>query len=88
MTENTATAAITYYGADWCRDCVRSKALLNGAGVEFVEFDVEQSAELAAKAEAIAGRKNIPVIVFADGEFMVEPSDADLKAALSVRNLI
>jgi glutaredoxin len=82
------TAAVTYYGADWCRDCVRSKKFLDGNGVQYVEHNVEQSAELAAKAESIAGRKNIPVIVFADGEFMVEPSDADLKAALSVRNLI
>jgi glutaredoxin len=61
---------------------------LNGAGVEYVEHDVEQSAELAAKAESIAGRKNIPVIVFADGEFLVEPSDAALKDALTARNLI
>ncbi|MEY4366861.1 MAG: hypothetical protein RLZ28_276 [Actinomycetota bacterium] len=88
MTETISTAAVTYYGADWCRDCVRSKKFLTAAGVEYVENDVEQSAELAAKAESIAGRKNIPVIVFADGEFLVEPSDAALKEALTARNLI
>ena len=86
MTETTA--AVTYFGADWCRDCVRSKAFMNAAGVKYVEHNVEESAELAAQAEAIAGRKNIPVIVFADGEFLVEPSDADLKDALTARNLI
>ena len=88
MTESTSPAAVTYYGADWCRDCVRSKAFLNGAGVAIVEHNVEDSADLAAEAESIAGRKNIPVIVFADGEFLVEPSDVALKEALTVRSLI
>ena len=79
---------VKFYGADWCIDCRRSKALLNAEGVEFDMKDVEQSAELAAEAEAIAGRKNIPVIQFADGAVLVEPSDADLRAALSERGLI
>jgi len=81
-------AEVTYYGAEWCTDCRRSKALLTKEGVAFEEKNVELSAELASEAEAIAGRKNIPVIVFADGAHMVEPSDADLKAALSARGLI
>jgi glutaredoxin len=81
-------AEVTFYGADWCSDCRRSKSLLNTLGVEYDMKDVEQSADLAAEAEAVAGRKNIPVVVFADGEFMVEPSDVDLHAALSKRDLI
>lgn len=81
-------AEVTFYGADWCSDCRRSKSLLNTLGVDFDMKDVEQSADLAAEAEAVAGRKNIPVVVFADGEVMVEPSDADLHAALSKRELI
>ncbi|MEO0023606.1 MAG: hypothetical protein RL196_47 [Actinomycetota bacterium] len=88
MTDSNSTAAVTYYGADWCVDCRRSKAVLNASGVAYVERNVEESAELAAEAEAIAGRKNIPVILFADGEFLVEPSDADLKAALASRSLV
>lgn len=81
-------AEVTYYGADWCRDCRRSKALMDAAGVAYETKDVEQSAELAAEAESIAGRKNIPVIVFADGEFLVEPSDPDLNEALAKRGLL
>jgi glutaredoxin len=81
-------AEVTYYGADWCTDCRRSKAFLNANSVKFVENNVEESAELASKAEAIAGRKNIPVIQFKDGAFLVEPSDADLKAALEARGLL
>jgi mycoredoxin len=81
-------AEVTFYGADWCSDCRRSKALLNAEGVEYDLKDVSESAELAAESEAIAGRKNIPVIRFADGAFLVEPSDADLKVALQERGLL
>ena len=28
-------AEVTFYGADWCSDCRRSKSLLNTLGVEF-----------------------------------------------------
>ena len=81
-------ADVTYYGADWCSDCRRSKAQMDGLGINYEEKNVEQVAEFATEAESISGRKNIPVIVFADGEFLVEPSNADLEAALAKRNLI
>ena len=80
-------SAVTYYGAEWCSDCRRSKKLMDTLGVAYLEQNVEESAELAAKAEAIAGRKNIPVIVFEDGVHLVEPSDADLYAELKIRGL-
>ena len=73
---------ITMYGADWCSDCRRSKALLDTEGVDYDYIDVEQSAEAADAAKAISGRMNIPVIVFTDGSFQVEPSDAELLAKL------
>ena len=79
---------ITYYGADWCSDCRRSKALMNTLGVEYDEKNVEQFPEFAAEAESIAGRKNIPVIQFKDGVVLVEPSDAALHAELTVRGLL
>ncbi|QKJ25730.1 NrdH-redoxin [Aquiluna borgnonia] len=81
-------AEIEFYGADWCGDCRRSKALLNTLGVEFEMHDVEQSAEEAEKAKAISGRTNIPVIKFADGTHLVEPSDAVLHAELKLRGII
>jgi glutaredoxin len=79
---------VTFYGADWCSDCRRSKSLLETLGVEYDMKDVEKSADLAAESEAIAGRKNIPVVQFKDGHFMVEPTDADLHAELTKRGLI
>jgi glutaredoxin len=79
--------AVTYYGAEWCSDCRRSKKLMDTLGVSYLEQNVEESAEMAAKAEEIAGRKNIPVIQFEDGVFLVEPTDADLYAELKIRGL-
>lgn len=83
MTNTVETPSlVTMYGADWCRDCRRSEALLNELGVDWVKVDVEQSAEAAETAKTISGRMNIPVVHFPDGSFQVEPSDADLKAKL------
>lgn len=81
-------AEIEFYGADWCGDCRRSKSLLNTLGVEYDMFDVEESKEHADKAQAISGRTNIPVIKFADGVHLVEPSDAVLHAELKIRGLV
>lgn len=79
---------VKFYGADWCGDCRRSKSLMNTLGVDYELKDVEHNPEFAVEAEQIAGRKNIPVIQFADGKFLVEPSDAELHAELTVRGLI
>ena len=81
-------AEIVMYGADWCGDCRRSEALLNALKVEFEKRDVEQSAEYTEEARSISGRTNIPVIVFSDGKFLVEPSDPELHAELSIRGLL
>lgn len=79
---------VVMYSADWCSDCRRSKALLGSLGVEYELKDVEHSPEFTEEARAISGRTNIPVVQFADGTFLVEPSDAALKAELEKRNLI
>lgn len=81
MTTNDTT--ITMYGADWCRDCRRTEALLNTLGADWTKVDVESSAEAADAARAISGRTNIPVVVFPDGSHLVEPSDDEVRAKLS-----
>ncbi|MGV8912957.1 MAG: glutaredoxin family protein [Rhodoglobus sp.] len=72
----------TMFGADWCRDCVRSEALLNSLDVEWDKVDVEKDPAAAERAQAISGRLSIPVVYFTDGTFQVEPSDKELKAKL------
>ena len=85
MSETTTAnpAKVTMYGADWCRDCRRSEALLNSLDIEWEKVDVEKDPTAADRAHAISGRLNIPVVHFTDGTFQVEPSDNDLKTKLA-----
>lgn len=79
---------VTMFGADWCRDCRRSKALLDRLGVDHDYVDVEADPSAADRAEAISGRKNIPVVVLPDGRHLVEPSDAELQAELTASGVV
>jgi mycoredoxin len=82
MSENTAFDKVTMFGADWCGDCRRSKALLDGLGIDYDYVDTEAIEDAADRARAISGRMNIPVIVFPDGSHLVEPSDPQLREKL------
>lgn len=73
---------IQMYGADWCRDCRRTKAQLDGLGVAFEYIDLERDEAAVEEAKRISGRMNIPVVVFPDGTHQVEPSNADVEAKL------
>jgi mycoredoxin len=91
MTNSTAAPAdtrLTMFGAEWCRDCRRSKKLLDGLGVEYDYVDLESVADGADRARAISGRTQIPVLVFADDTHLVEPSDADVRAKLTALGTI
>jgi mycoredoxin len=77
------------YSADWCGDCRRSKRLMNELNVAYTIIDVENDPAAAAKVQEInGGAQSIPVIVFADGTHLTEPSDIDLKAKLSAMGII
>ena len=78
----TSDARLTMYGADWCHDCRRTQAQLDGLGVAYDYIDVAESAEAADLARSISGRTNIPVVVYPDGAHHVEPSNADVEAKL------
>ncbi|WP_413320680.1 glutaredoxin domain-containing protein [Agrococcus sp. 1P02AA] len=84
MSEQT----IRVYGADWCRDCRRTKQQLDGLPVEYEYIDVEHDDAAAAEAQRIAGRMNIPVVVYPDGAHQVEPSNAEVEAKLRELALI
>jgi mycoredoxin len=77
------TADITIYGADWCGDCRRAKQYLAKNEIAYAWVDVEANPEeIETVMRYNDGRKNIPVVVFADGTHLTEPSDADLDAKL------
>lgn len=70
---------LTVYGAGWCPDVKRSRALLDREGVEYSYVDVEADADAEQRVRALqGGERRIPTIVWDDGTFLVEPSDAEL----------
>ncbi len=76
--------AITMYGADWCSDCLRSKALLDERDVEYRYVDLErQPDQLDEVLKRNDGRRMIPVIVFPDGSHLTEPTDEQLAKKLT-----
>jgi len=67
----------------WCRDCRRSKSLLDDQGIDYEYVDTENIEDAADRARSISGRTNIPVIVFPDGSHLVEPTDPELQSKLA-----
>ncbi|AZS42697.1 glutaredoxin family protein [Microbacterium oleivorans] len=79
---------ITMFGAEWCRDCRRTKAQLDSLGVDYRYVDLEAEPEAADVAREISGRTNIPVVVYPDATHHVEPSNDDVAAKLRELSLI
>ena len=75
---------ITMYGAGWCGDCIRSQRLLKELNVDYTYINIEEVDGAADKVVEInGGAQSIPVIVFADGSHLTEPSDPALRAKLA-----
>ena len=74
---------LTVYGASWCPDVKRSRALLDREGVEYSYVDVEADEDAERRVRELQdGARRIPTIVWEDGSFLVEPSDAELSGRL------
>ncbi len=84
MTDQT----LTMFGAEWCRDCRRTKAQLDGLGIEYRYVDLEADPAAADIAKDISGRTNIPVVLYPDNTHHVEPSNADVEEKLRELSLI
>ena len=74
---------IVMYGADWCGDCQRSKQYFDDNSVEYTYIDlVQQPEQYEEVTRRNGGAKSIPVIVFADGTHLTEPSNDQLREKL------
>jgi len=77
---------ITLYGTVWCTDCKRSKKFLGEHRVHYAFVDVDSNPAGLAKVEELnQGKHVIPTIVFPDGSWLIEPSDAELAAKLGIK---
>lgn len=79
---------IRVYGADWCRDCRRTKRQLTDLSVPFEYIDLEEDPAAAERAREISGRTNIPVVVYPDGTHHVEPENPQVEAKLRELSVI
>jgi thioredoxin reductase (NADPH) len=79
-------AKITVYGAPWCPDCRQAKKFLTEQLVRYNWKDIDQDEAGRAFMEVKNnGKRIIPTIVFEDGSFMVEPSNAELAKKLGLQ---
>ncbi|MGD9332477.1 MAG: FAD-dependent oxidoreductase [Desulfobacterales bacterium] len=77
---------ITVYGAHWCPDCRTSKQFLGEHQIPYNWVDIEEDPQAEAFViEANNGKRIIPTIVFADGESLTEPTNAELAEKLGLR---
>jgi thioredoxin reductase (NADPH) len=78
-------AKVTVYGAYWCPDCRRAKKFLGEQFIPYNWVDIEQNKEGEIFVlEKNQGKRIIPTIVFEDGTFLVEPTNAELAKKLGL----
>ena len=76
---------VSVYGAYWCPDCRRSKKFLGEQFIPYRWVDIEQDKEAEAFVlQRNHGKRIIPMIVFEDDSFLVEPSNAELARKLGL----
>jgi len=83
-----AETEITLYGTAWCSDCKRAKQFFGEQRIHyhFVDIDADPVG-LQFVEGANNGKHIIPVISFADGSLLIEPSNADLAAKLKLQTI-
>src|ERR1051326_5415390 len=78
-------ARVTVYGAYWCPDCRRAKQFLGEQFVPYKWVDIEQNKDGEIFVlEKNQGKRIIPTLVFEDGSFLVEPTNAELAKKLGL----
>jgi thioredoxin reductase (NADPH) len=82
-------AKVVMYGAQWCKDCVRSKRFLDERGIAFEYRSIELNPELAEEVVqyniglGLGAKRRIPVVLV-DDMVLSEPTDTELAAALGM----
>src|SRR6266498_237758 len=80
-----AQTNIKLYGTDWCSDCKRSKKFLGEQRVPYQYINIEEHIEgQDFVRELQKDGMSIPTIIFDDGSYVIEPSNAELAAKLGL----
>lgn len=76
---------IRVYGEHWCGDCQRAKSFLEAHGIPFEWIDVAKDQNARAYiTRTFPGVERIPIVVFPDGSYLVEPTNAALADRLGL----
>ena len=76
---------VTVYGAYWCPDCRRSKKFLGEQLIPYRWVDIEQDKDGEAYVlQRNEGKRIIPLVLFEDDTFLVEPTNAELARKLGL----
>lgn len=75
---------IIIYGAAWCPDARRSRRLLDELKTSYQWIDVDTNDQARQFVQSINnGQLIIPVILFPDESFLVEPTNEDLSGKMT-----
>jgi mycoredoxin len=75
---------LTVYSTTWCGYCVRLKKMLDRAGIEYAEVNIEEDEAAAELVENVnGGNRTVPKVVFPDGTALTNPSIDQVKQALA-----
>jgi mycoredoxin len=75
---------LTVYSTTWCGYCVRLKKMLDRAGIEYAEVNIEEDEAAAELVENVnGGNRTVPTVVFPDGTALTNPSIDQVKQALA-----
>ena len=78
-----APRRIKMYTATSCGDCRLAKAVLDRAGVDYEQIDIDRDPAAVDIVLAInGGYRTVPTIIFPNGRVLVEPSRGELLSAL------
>ena len=76
------------YTTTSCGDCRMAKAVLDRAGVEYEEVNIDGDPEAVATVLAInGGYTTVPTILLPNGHVLVEPSRRELFESLGIDHL-
>ena len=69
------------YGADWCKDCIRTKTLLKERNIEYTFLDITDSEKGKEYTDKVIklndGKRIIPTLII-EGESYANPRPSDL----------
>lgn len=75
---------LTVYSTTWCAYCVRLKKMLDRAGIEYAEVNIEEDEAAAEFVQNVnGGNRTVPTVLFPDGKALTNPSIDQVKQALA-----